>query len=161
MWVIGCLRWSAGDLCIGKKDATYILSQDVQTHTHTHSLLTKSVPVYINLWGVREDQTVLGKHKCVSCLISATVTHASILKGHHHCVFCAAQSTRHHTPHRYLTAEHLQLAKTNTHMWVNAHTCRGLCASLESTSASRRWHPCWWVVHACAQMQIFTFTDML
>ncbi len=39
MRLMGCLAWSAGDLCNGKKDATYILAQDVRKHTHyPHSL---------------------------------------------------------------------------------------------------------------------------
>ncbi len=76
MWLIGCLAWSAGDLCNGKKDATYILAQDERLTLATVQVCASG---YLPAEKQPNNQTVVGNQQRAPPLISATALHASEL----------------------------------------------------------------------------------
>lgn len=123
MWLIGCLAWSTGDICHGKKDATNIM-QKMYSH-YTHSLHFKSLPLDMNLFKKQIKQQNSSDF-CNSCTCGRTV------KGHHRVCCTAVNYTSHYSPaitHRPGSLK-CKYKHINVSMHAGGHPCQGFAQRL-------------------------------
>lgn len=158
MWLIGCLRWSAGDVCTGKKDATYILAQDV----HTHTLATHQIPAsaYKSVGGKTNccwDPEMCNSFDFCNCCACHNSQRSSL------CLLYSSVNNTSHAgtaetlfpnslPKHLLTYKHINASmctRVEAFAWAGEHECtRGIC--------NLNWYVSLMHVHRCKYSHLRT-----